>query len=74
MAIDTVRESNVSAKLIKRACLVLKPHPGGVAVKCANVGLERCAPEDCVWARRHKLPADSPLRRVRTLTAKATRR
>lgn len=62
----------MSARLIKRACLVLKPHPGGKAVKC--VGMERCAPDACVWARWHKLPMDSPLRRVRTLTAEATQR
>lgn len=64
----------MSARCIKRACLVLKPHPGGVAVKCANSSLERCEPDACVWARWHKLPMDSPLRRVRTLTAKLTRR
>lgn len=54
----------MSAKLIKHACLVLKPHPGGKAVECVNT--ERCAPEACVWARWHQLPRDSPLRRKRS--------
>lgn len=63
----------MSVRLIKRACLVLKPHPGGKAVRCVGVDM-RCRPEACVWARWHQLPPDSPMRRNRALTVSATRR
>jgi hypothetical protein len=66
----------MSARLIQRACRVLKPHPGGKAVVCFwadSAWPDRCLKRGCFWAAFHRLPSDSPMRRNRALTVKLKR-